>query len=248
MHRHTIAEALFRARHQMEDWWHQIHPIVTSPDAMRLYALVALAAITAIAALQAFNAKRELTRLKNASVNVKFPGPDPVKEDSRKKRLDELRKRAEDKLAPFRQALWVLLAAGFVVPTAIFALGTINYGWFDPSGAPFISLVDQKPLHSANDTALAWFALNQFSHGALFDMLEVFNVNLAAVSNNPHNYWFSGAVLLYRSMVSAFVVALAIGIAQFLYVKRKFDRMIRAEVRGYAQLAAPAPAPVAEAA
>ena len=243
----TLLSAIHRIRHQMGHLWEQIHPVVTSDDAMRLYALAALAIVTAIAGVTAFGAKRELTRLKDSAINLKFPGPDPVKEDSRRKRLAALEARAEEELEPFRRALWVLLAAGFLVPTIVFAMGTIFYGWFDPSGAPFVSLADNRPLHSAGNTALAWFAFNQFSHGALFDALEVFDINIAAVSNNPHNYWFSGAVLLYRSMVSAFVVALAIGIAQFLYVKNKFDRMIRDEVDGYTRPDT-TPAPVAEAA
>lgn len=92
-------------------------------------------------------------------------------------------------------------------------------------------------MQSVEPTSIAWFALNQFSHGALFDLLEVFDIGLSEISNNPHNWWFSSAVLLYRSIMSAFVVALIIAIAQFANVSRVFDRQIADKIREFKEAA-----------
>src|SRR5690606_30579867 len=108
-----------------------------------------------------------------------------------------------------------------------------NYTWFDSSGFPFFDHVSGQPVRSVGATPVMVFIANQFSHGALFDVLEVFDMNFSAVSNNPHNWWFSSAVLLYRTMVSVFVVALIIASAQFFYVTATFRRKINAEIQRF---------------
>lgn len=215
--------------------WHEFWPAASSPAALRVYVLVLIATILIGAALAAYRSKKKLTEIQNIALNMSFPGPNPAKEDSIEKRRKVLLENAERELCPFRSAMWRLLVTGFVVPTAIFLIGTVFYGWFDPAGFPFLDLTRGAPLRSADASTIAWFAINQFSHGAFFDVLEVFDINIAAVANNPKNWWFSGAVLLYRTMVSAFVVALVIALAQFVYVKDTFRRKIDAEIESFRQ-------------
>lgn len=217
--------------------WHEFWPIASSPAALRVYVLTLIAVVLIGTALAAYRSKKKLTEIQNIALNMSFPGPNPAKEDSIEKRRKVLLESAERELCPFRSAMWRLLVTGFVVPTAIFLAGTVFYAWFDPTGFPFLDLSQGSPLRSADASTIAWFAINQFSHGALFDILEVFDIDIAAVANNPKNWWFSSAVLLYRTTVSVFVVALAIALAQFVYVKDTFRRKIDAEIERFRQAA-----------
>lgn len=230
-------ESINRYFHTLTDhaavWWLQVYPIISSAEAVRLYVLVALFLLIATAARGGYIAKRKLTKLEREALNVKFPGPDPHKENSKDKRKAALDARAAEKLEPFWCALWKLLGAGLAVPTIIFVLVTMNYSWFDPTGLPFLSLMDKLPLRTVNDETITYFMLNQFSHGALFDFLEVFDINMVTVANNPDNYWFSGIVLLYRTLISAFIVALAIGWVQLLLVKSSFKKKIKEEMERF---------------
>lgn len=238
----SIDRDLYTMWSQIQVWWAHAYPIISSLEAIRLYTIVVLSALTIASGLIAYFAKKRLTKLERAAVNLAFPGPDPKTETSIEKRLAALIARAEKELKPFRRALWILLGCGLVLPTVCFVLVAMNYNWFDPIGLPFVSLGDRSPLQTVNDTTLAYFTVNQFSHGALFDVLEVFNIDMTTVGNNPHNYWFSGVVLLYRSLVSGFVVALAIGWGQFFYVRRSFRAKIAEKIEQFKKNAAVATA------
>lgn len=218
------------AGRQIEPWLATTWPQLTSDEAIRIYALAALFILTASAAFFGYFAKKKLTDLEKAALNLSFRGPDPKHEDRIEKREESLQTRAAGELKPFRSALWKLLTTGLIIPTIIFVIVSMNYNWFDPVGLPFIDTADKIPLQTADDTTLTLFALNQFFHGALFDVLEVFNINAVAITNNPNNYWFSGAVLLYRSLISAFIVALFLGWAQILCVRRIFRKKIKEEI------------------
>lgn len=232
----SIYRDLYAIWDQAQVWWAHVQPQLTSDFALRIYALTALAVLALASGWIAYSAKKILTQLKEAALDVKFPGPDPQKETSRAKRKAALETRAEDELEKFRPALWRLLGFGLVLPTLLFVVIAVSYDWFDPSGLPFLNLANKMPLQSINEATLAAFTANQFSHGAFFDVLEVFDYNITTIANNPHNYWFSGVVLIYRSIVSGFIVALTIGWGQFYLVKRSFKAKIRAEVERFNQI------------
>ncbi len=221
--------------HNIELFWRATYPVLASTGALRIYALVFIAIAVIGAAYIAYRAKKKLTHLQNVAIDLKFPGPHPANENSIEKRYEVLKARAEDVLSPFRRAMWILLLTGLIVPTALFAVGIVGYGWLDPTGLPFFDPADGNAIQSIDETSTGWFILNQFSHGAMFDVFEVFNVDLAKVSNNPANYWFSGAVLLYRTIASAFVVALVIALAQLVFVTATFRGKIAKEIKHFRQ-------------
>lgn len=219
------------AQGQIETWWAMAWPYLWSDAALRLHTLAALSILTAAATLCGYFSKRKVTNLEKVALNTSFRGPDPQHGDRIEQRKENLQKRAVKELEPFRSALKNLAIAGLMIPTATFLIITMNYNWFDPVGLPFLNLPDKIPLHTAADTTLAFFTLNQLVHGAMFDFFEVFNIDIVAITNNPHNYWFSGLVFLYRSLISAFVVALALGWVQLFFVKRSFRKAIKNEIK-----------------
>ncbi|MBX3496361.1 MAG: hypothetical protein KF769_08980 [Parvibaculum sp.] len=229
-----IESSDFRSTAEWAEWlWNVVWPFISSSEALRIYALTIIAIVIASAAYIAYRAKKKLTQIQNKAVSFSFPGPDPSKEDTIAKRKKELGRRVTDELLPFRDAMWRLLLAGFVVPTVVFTFGAVNYAWFDPFGLPYFDRFSGQPVYSTDGISVTLFIVNQFSHGALFDVLEVFHMDISTVSNNPNNWWFSSAVLLYRTMVSAFVVALVIASAQFFFVTTTYRRKIDAEVRRF---------------
>lgn len=95
-------------------------------------------------------------------------------------------------------------------------------------GAPFVDLHVGTPVHSSTDGVLVGFAINQISHGALLDFPEVFNIDFGQVTSNPSNIWFSSLVLLFRTVVGGFSLALAIAIRDTLMVLWQSNKKVKA--------------------
>ncbi len=219
------------ARGQIEFWWAIAEPQLISDAALRLYALTALAALTTMAAIYGYCAKKKVTKLERAALHLEFRGAVPQREESIELRKRALAARAAKALEPFRSPLWKLLIVGITVPTVAFVVITANYNWFDPNGIPFSDLSDKLPQQNADRMMLTYFVLNQLGHGVLFDTLEVFDFDMTAITNNPQNYWFSGVVLLYRTLIGFFVAAFSLGWLQLFSTKYTFRKEIKKEIR-----------------
>jgi hypothetical protein len=67
--------------------------------------------------------------------------------------------------------------------------------WFADGQAP------PNPLNAA------LFSVDQVTRGTIFDLVDVYDLKFSTLRNNPHNLWFSSAVMVYRLFVGAALVA-----------------------------------------
>ncbi|MGB5948393.1 MAG: hypothetical protein WBG82_03655 [Parvibaculum sp.] len=188
--------------------YHAALPYLVSDGAIRLYILFAAFSVLALSVWLSYRSMSKLKGIEEDVFAIKRRGPKPTKPAS----IDA----ARDRLNAFRKVMWrayfltllVFVISGFLIPSTGLYLSGVYYKWLDPMGAPFVSLHGGDVVTSPHDAELALFVVNQLTHGALMDFLEVFHVDFGAIANNPENYLFSFAVLTYRSFVGTFAFAL----------------------------------------
>lgn len=196
------------ARDELLAAWAAAEPHLTSDLAIRIYALLGALFVLALSVFLSYRLMSKLKGIEDAAFVLKPRGRKPMR--------PEAVKDAQDRLLQFRKIMWrsyfltllVFLVCGFLIPSAGLYFGGAYYGWFDPFGTPFVSLHGGEPVTVPHSTELALFILNQLTHGALMDFLEVFHLDFGAIANNPANYPFSFAVFVYRSFVGTFAFAL----------------------------------------
>lgn len=118
--------------------------------------------------------------------------------------------------AKWRKLSWRfagLVVFGFVVPSVCLYFGAAWYSWFDPHVPAFVA-GEGEGLQNPDRRLLFAFVLDQFTHGAFMDVAEVFALDFAGIRNNPANFPFSGAVLLYRTFIGSFAVV------AFFFIRR----------------------------
>lgn len=232
-----VDDSIFRDYYSAWDWlqarWVEVEPTLTSEFAMRVYVITLSAiALTLILSI-AYYAKVKLSNLKHESFNIKFPGIDPIHETSIEKRKAAIREKTSKIWSPYRKAMVHLMICGLIIPTAAFLLFCFFYSWFDRAGSPYLDLKTNTTIHMINIGTLWSFMLNQMTHGAFFDFLEVFRIDYGQITNNPNDLWFSGIVLLYRSLVSIFAVALGYAIYETARIYLTLHIKIKAEIKRF---------------
>lgn len=234
-----MKDNIFSDYYAAGDWlaarWREAEPHLTSDFAIRVYAITISTMTLVLILAIAYLAKRKLSTLKQDAFNIKFPGVDPVLETSIQKRRDAIRKKLSEIWAPYRKAMIHLLFFGLFLPTTAFLAFCIFYSWFDHNGFPYLDLNANTPLRMIGGNALLSFLTNQMTHGAFFDVLEVFRIDYGRFTNNPEDIWFSGVVLLYRSLVSIFAVALAYAVYETLRIYLTLKFKVRAEIKRFRQ-------------
>lgn len=205
-------DSIYRDYYAASDWLSRKYgaalPYLTSDLAIRLYVLLGALTVLIASVIYAYRLMAELRRVEVDTFTVKPRGRKPVKPESVE--------RARERLLAFRRSMWrnylkllaVFVICGFLIPSAGLFLAGIYYNWFDPAGIPFVSLNDNSPVTNPEIWATAKFVVNQLSHGALMDFLEVFDKDLGEIANNPDNYLFSLTVFFYRGFVGTFAFAL----------------------------------------
>ena len=105
------------------------------------------------------------------------------------------------------------LATGMLLLSVV-AMTAIAIAWrqVDPTifetRSNIIFFVEAGDTMAVNDYLL--FALDQTQKALLFDVSEVYRFGLIDIGNNPQNYAFSTACLIYRTFLSMFVLVIGV--------------------------------------
>ena len=102
--------------------------------------------------------------------------------------------------------LGALFALGILAPAAFLYAGTSFYWWFDDSHLPLALHGTAIPAATPGPLQLAIYVADQLLRGGFFDALEVFQVPVAAFTNNPKAYYYSFGVLAFHLYAEAFVI------------------------------------------
>ena len=108
----------------------------------------------------------------------------------------------------------LLALFGVVVPGVLLFLLSVNYGWLDPGAAALATVHSNEPVYSPTVSETLLFIVDVALRGALLDAIEVFGIQLAALTNVPANLKFSLAVLLYRGLANAFILFIPVFIIE----------------------------------
>lgn len=190
--------------------------VLSSPVALRVEVLAVGAGVLAASLWAAIWANRRAEtniQVAEADFSKTFPGPKPklpAAIANRKAFFTGIANRIH------RQALIALVisfVAGVIVPSSMLYAMTLNYSWFDAEGAHLLNAASH-PINSLSLAQAGLFVLDQTLRGGVFDLLEVFALDIVVIDNNPANVRFSTGVFAYHLMVEAFVFS---GI--WLYVK-----------------------------
>jgi hypothetical protein len=204
----SIYRDLYWAQDQMEIWWANIAPVLTSDQASRLYALATALTILGLSIWCARGMMRELKLVETKTFGLRKKGRKPYRPEVVEEWREEIRTFRVKQWRTYFRIAALLVVFGFVIPSAALYLGSIFYGWIDPLGHAFVTTQNHEAVMAPSRMELAIFIFNQMSHGALMDAFEVFQLDYGGITNDPSNYSFSAAVLLYRSLIGSYTLAL----------------------------------------
>lgn len=181
--------------------------ILSSPLAQRVYVVLIGAGTLALCLRWAIRADRRAINniaLAESEFDKRFLGPIPTLLDTFENQQNKIRARA----VPLRRDAWaafgVSFVAGFIVPTLMLLAATWQYHWLDPTATHLLDEAGQ-PFATPSIQQAAWFTADQTLRGGLFDLLEIFSWQVAALDNNPANHLFSIGVFGQHLFVEAFI-------------------------------------------
>lgn len=121
----------------------------------------------------------------------------------------------------------VSLACGVMLPAVVLFVMVFAYPWFDSSNAHLVDSMG-RPVDSVDPLAALLFVADQTLRGGLFDLIEIFAIDVTQITNNPANYPFSISLFLYHLYVEAFVFT---GIVLFGHNAWVLGRQLIEEIR-----------------
>ena len=119
----------------------------------------------------------------------------------------------------------VSLACGVLLPALVLFAMVFAYPWFDASSAHLIDDL-RRPSQDVGLVTAALFVADQTLRGGLFDLIEIFAVDVAQITNNPANIPFSMGLFAYHLYVEAFVFS---GFVLFGYNAWTLGRQMQVE-------------------
>jgi hypothetical protein len=176
-----------------------------SPETLRLSVMAAGALVLVASLYVAFSQQR---LLRDVRISIFDHPPIP----GRKPKSDEAVERRKRRIANFRKRVWLnlswhfflLILLGFIIPSVMLYFGALHYTWFDENHGAFISAEGGTLVAQPTEQQALLFVIGQFSKGALMDFMEVFDLSVGGITNDPDNWYFSSMVFLYRLFAGAF--------------------------------------------
>ena len=197
---------------------------LVSLEAARIYILIAGLIVLVVSAYIAYLQLSYLRGIALDDFNKKFPGRTPESEEAiarREKRIDEFR---TSRWRGLKRRLYLLLGFGYFIPSVVIFFAALNYSWFGLETEPFLNGVTDQLQTEVSKWEVFIFTLGQMTRGALLDVMEVFQWQIGALTNNPANLAVSLIILGYRTLMSAFTAVLAIFFWQSVVILRRLDR------------------------
>ncbi len=187
----------------------QFFELIRSETALHIYTWIAIGLIFSSLV---FTALILLNRIKQFSADDIFErihGPGPRRERTIKRRLKRMKAFASSVILTIARNAAILVLVGIILPGIMLGVIAAKQDWIWP-GTYALSLND-VPTSGTQfaQSDLAVFVADQALKGGLSDAIEVFDLGLGNIRNNPENRWFSAFVFLYRLLSGAVVVTIA---------------------------------------
>lgn len=200
--------------------------ILSAPLAWRVYALIAgTVALGCCLAVAIWADRRADARISDAATEYKeiIRGQPAFNDDTVADQVKRIRAKAPE----LRRAAWGSLGisffAGVVAPSLALLSVVCGYTWFDSGGGHLVDAMRQ-PVSQPSVLEAATFVADQTLRGGLFDLLEVFAVQVTHLDNNPANVWFSAGVFAHHLFVEAFIFSGILLFGRSLLRVRQLER------------------------
>lgn len=181
--------------------------VLSSGPAQRIYVLAIAAGFLILSFRIAYRRRRDLeTMLEGKPFQRTWRGPDPRTPEGIERRLAAMAKLRRDILLKMARTAGVMVCLGVLAPTALFALGTLYYQWFDASAPPLVEATTLVPVATVEWWQLATYIIDHMLRGGLFDLMEVFRLRSTTVTNNIGAYPYSIGVFVYHLYVEVFLL------------------------------------------
>lgn len=204
--------------------------VLSSPLAQRVYVLLIGAGILLVSLLSAKTGIRLVDDQKaktHKSLRALRMGTPP---DTRPKLTVKIGKLVSRYLLGLLAAipgLLVSLVCGVAIPAIVLFAMLFAYRWFDPL-VPHLLDVAGQPVERLDLVSASWLLADQTLRGGLFDLIEIFALEVTPITNNPANIPFSMGLFAYHLYVESFVSA---GFAIWGYNAWSLWRTLMEEVR-----------------
>jgi hypothetical protein len=135
-----------------------------------------------------------------------FRGRPPVRDDARKRRAAKIRQHMHD----FLTRTGLIGVRLVVVPVLALVVITVFADWFFNGHGVLVDRQSGASVAHAGTGQLALFVADTLLKGAVFDIAEVFRIDLAAVQNDTSNWVYSGYLVLVRFLLDGFALSLIV--------------------------------------
>ncbi|PHS22360.1 MAG: hypothetical protein COA85_11780 [Robiginitomaculum sp.] len=182
---------------------------IRSEIALHIYTWIAILLVFSLLVITAFFLLNRIKQFSTNNVIEKFKGPEPKRERSIKRRIKRMKAFASSVILTIARNAAALVLVGMVLPGIMLGVIVAKQDWIMP-GTYALSLNDVPTRGTQfSQRELIVFVADQALKGGLSDAIEVFDIGLGDVRNNPENRWFSALVFLYRLLSGAVVVTIA---------------------------------------
>ena len=182
-----------------------IWPALASPAARFWYSWAGLGLIVSGSVVWAVHDLNKSLR-SGAREVPSFRGRPPVRNDARKRRAAKIRQHMNGFLT-HTALIGVRLV---VIPVLSLVIITVFADWFFNGHAVLVDRQSGAPVAHVGGGQLTLFVADTLFKGAVFDIAEVFRIELAAVQNDTRNWVFSGYLVLVRLLLDAFALSLIV--------------------------------------
>lgn len=155
---------------------------------------------------------------------------DPRSLEAKKSKVWKTCKTLTDKLMQFRDLKantlltvlntgGMLIVVGWIVPSLILALVVAHYDWLSMGDVAFRLAGEPSadvPSPTLNQVFL--YVVSQFGHGAILDVMEVFEIKFSPITHDPRHP-VASLILAYRTFVGTFTGVLALAIAKIIRIR-----------------------------
>lgn len=180
--------------------------ILSAPWMLRAYVIALSVAMLGVSLGVSYMLKQWLDGITEDFFVVRYPGRVPVNPRSIRRRALRAAKTKNERMIELWSKIVALFALGIMVPAVFLYLGTVHYGWFDPTTLPLAVRGTGEPSAVPPPFELMLYVADQLLRGGLFDAFEVFQWPVAGHTNNHKAVYYSLGVLGFHLYAEAFVI------------------------------------------
>lgn len=195
--------------------------VLTSESAVRVYVLVISGTLLAASLWRALKERKVLNDSTKRALAQNLPGPKPRSNQAKQKQRDLKLSRLKSMFLALLTSTARMMAFGVLVPVFFLWAGTTYYSWFDPNAVVLVSQAGGTPVSNPSSPQLLLYVTDQLLRGGLFDVLEVFKVQVAGLSNKPVVLPYSIGLIAFRAAIDGYMIFAMYFVVRTLVSMRK---------------------------